>query len=361
MTLVFTAFLYIISGLYLSILTAAFFGTLGKKPEHGARKTFSQKPSVSVVILIRRAEDLKIENIIKILDQDYDGPVEYIILDQTGRYENKNGQASIFYQKKILSFHVRTLNWPTITEILTLKASGEKVLFIHGRSRIGRSWISAFIRELAENGSLVIARTIIDTDTPRPRYVQAIDQLYRITLAKGFSRHGYLPFISLNNIGFSRESALRPAESYTAWLTDLLHGEASTLRCATETDTGCVNDPAERFLDFLVTRRQECEWTHAVFLKTMPGMVFLGTQLLMNISPMIYFFYYLAGASHIYPLVIALFAKFIGEGLIVSRGAKLHTQQDLLNDFWSWFIANPMYNIMMSIWIILPGRRTQDL
>jgi hypothetical protein len=331
-----------ISGVYLLFMTALFASTFSRKKPEPDENLQHENPLVTVIVFISQREDLSVQNFIALFNQDYPKEkTEYLLIDQTGSYDNLRDSDEIFYETHHLPLSIKTLSWKTITEIIQHKSRGEIVLFIQGRSHVSSSWIKGIVNSFCKPGIAMVLPKLVSEAQSDQHWFQAEQSLFRSVLSLAFARWRIFYSVKLNNIAFWRKDLLDSGSSYLAWLARRMKQKPSAI-CSDGMETIASVSPPESWRAFMREYTSQLTFTNALLTHSAIGLLFIMIRVLMILSPAAFFILYLLNISGIIPVLLLFFAKFIGEGLIISRGARLYQRQDLLYPFWSWFFLAPI-------------------
>jgi len=332
----------ILAGLYLLMMLALFFATLSGKKSHSPTKQEGEKPLVTVIVLVSRLEDLSSENIVAIFNQEYPAEkIEYLILDQTGNFLNLRSSHESFYQTHYLPLYIKSFNWGVITEIIEFKTHGEIIVFLQGRSKVSKNWIDGLVNSFHPDGSAIILPKLVSEEKSDKYWFQAEQSLFMTVLSIAFAKWRVFYSVKLNNIAFWRKDILEKGTHYLSWLIKL-RKKTPLVIYSDGIETAASFCPLEKWRDFLREYTSQLKLTNSLLSHSFVGTLFIIMRFLMILTPAAYFLLFLLKAVPFYPMIVLFFAKFIGEGLIISRGARLYQRQDLLHPFWSWFFTAPI-------------------
>ena len=339
--------IYSIAGLYFSFLFSIFILSFSKNKQRDILLSPSEKPnSISVVILIEKIEDFFEENIRKIFDQDSPNMDihEFIVIDKTNNIELLKELGYDFPDKKKMYFFTPKLNINVIREILEHKSSGETFLFIKSNDIVSEKWLAEMEKYCHSDYAVISGKQLLYIDETTPRYFRAIDYLFKVGIQRSLSSWHFNGYDQFTNLLVSRKALFNNK--------DLRQLKKRMIGNDVETDIFSIESPG--FQNMFRYKLEENFWQNELIDKSALNIFYYSLTHLMNILPLLMFLVYLKDWLPLLPLIIILFAKFIGEGLVISRGARMYSQQALLNDFWSWFFVNPplsFISFILSIFI----------
>ncbi|MCK5520128.1 MAG: glycosyltransferase family 2 protein [Candidatus Marinimicrobia bacterium] len=332
-----TSFIYIIYGisvLYFSFLFAAFiFSFIKDKNKIKKDKNFSEPRSFSIVILINTIDDFIEENVRGILNQksEYLHLHEFIVIDRTNNLELLKEIGYDYPDIKKMYFQTPKMTVEIIREILEHKSSGERFLFIHSNDAVSENWLTSMEKYSSHDTDVILGKHLIAVDEEKPQYFRAIDQLYKSVLQRTLSRFNFTAYSRFTNLMFKRRS----------FLENINIREMSKEMIGDDPETTIISTVKQNIKALVLYKLEENIWKNELIDKSVLNISFYILSMLMNILPLVLFLAYLKSDISILAMIIIMFGKFIGEGLVISRGARIYSMQNLLNDFWGWYFFNP--------------------
>lgn len=330
---------YGISALYFTVLFTAFILSFIKKNEKAEKGTQeSGIPFLSLVLLIDSTEGFIEENLRAVLDQDSPGAErhEYIFIDRTNNLKLLKEIGYDHPNLKKMYFNTPKINIDIIREILEHKSGGGKFIFLDSRDRVGRGWLTAMEKYASDDNEMILGRQLVEIDKDRPHYFRAIDQLFKALMQRSLSAIKFNAYSRFSNLIVDREALLNKRDLRS--LSKRMIGE--------DPDTMVSSTVDHNFRSTVHYKLEENLWKNSIIDKNIYNIFFYLISQTMNILPLLLFLFFLQGTMEIFPMIVMLFAKFIAEGLIISRGARIYGMQALLNDFWSWFFLNPPLSLI---------------
>gem|GEM_PF-3182112 len=342
---------YALAGIYFLLLLAAFF--LSFRKAASSRKDAggsADRAGVSVVLLIDGLENYREEALRSVLEQCSDisgrGP-ELIFIDR-GVSSDLIKELSYDYPNvRKMQFSTPQMNIRVIREILEHKSTGEIFVFVDSRSRVQDGWLDGLLSEMDEDLELLAAKTLSELDEERPRYFQALDRLFKTTLLRSLGPKGLSIYARFDNIVIRRQAFFGEQEL----------PKLKRRTVGDQLPTTVLRYERNGFRALLADKLSENFWSNPMVERSAVNISWYFLNHAVNILPLLLFLLYLRGLADLLPMLIVLFMKFIGEGLIISRGARIYSQQPLLNDFWSWFFINPPISLIMFLGsVVIPIR-----
>ncbi len=329
---------YSVASLYFLWLLLVFIFSFKKGRVAADLDVSEMNRPLSLVVLVENPEDFLEANLRAILTQVNASPdnTEVIVIDKKNNSEFYKEIGYDFPDLKKLYFHTPQLNIDIIRDILEHKAAGEVFLLINARNQVKDGWFRIMKADAMKTETILAGTQLVRIDVNNPRYFRAIDQMFKTTVQRSFARYKFNAWLRFDNMLIPRAALLGG--------TDLRRARKKVLGDCRESAT--FEELGKKSAALLRYKIEENPWKIPVIDRSPVNLAFYVLGHLMNVIPILLFLLYLKGFLPILPLIILMFAKFIGEGLVISRGARIFSQQSLLNDFWSWFFLNPPLSLL---------------